>query len=381
MGWNIAVLRRVAVLRDIGRGHQASILLRIALRDTIVLGVAISLILICVSAVIRSDMMLDVGLAALVGVLWAVIGVLVSYLRALGDLIWSQICDGVAVYLLPLVFGGAMAVFKLSIEFDAIMTAYVASALLSILGLGIVIRSRWPRAILASDDPSLDARTERQLAHRLWWNQAFSALSGRASVLLSAPVAGVASTAIVEAGLRTQLVGATLAWAGGTVASPRYAVAHERESKRGARMLNLVTWAALLPSLAVVVALLCWGDIILGILGPVFVDERWAITVMAMAAVIELPASSGGYFLMMTGRERLASISTVIQLVVLVLLMVILGGAWGALGIAFAVLAAAGIRSAWVVTGLQKDGVRSPLSLYGLNNLIGIFRRHFRFGQ
>jgi hypothetical protein len=381
MGWNIAVLRRVAVLREIGRGHQGPSLLRLAVWETALLGVATSLVLIVATLVVSSEKVLDVALAALVGVLWAVIGVLVSYLRALGDLIWSQLCDGVAIYLLPLVFCGMMTVTHVSIEFDVIMTTYVVSALLSISCLGIVLVRRHTPVESDSIGLGLDARLERQLAHRLWWNQAFSALSGRASVLLSAPVAGVASTAIVEAGLRTQLVGATLAWAGGTVASPRYAVAHERESRRGARMLNLVTWAALLPSLLVVVALLGWGDVILGILGPAFVGERWAITVMAMAAVLELPAASGGYFLMMTGRERLASISTVVQLVVLIVLMLTLGSVWGSLGIALAVLGAAGLRSAWVLAGLQKDGVRSPLSLYGLSNLMGIMLRRFRFGQ
>lgn len=380
MGWNVAVLRRVSVLQASGGERQSLRVLRMAAGDTAVLGLVVAALVVLATGLLNSDRVIDVSLAALVGILWAEIGILVSYLRAKGDLIWSQLGDGVIIYVVPLGICGAMAAANAAFEFGLIMATYAASALLAISCLLVVMVRR---RSLSAEDPNdpFDARSERQLAHRLWWNQAFSALSGRASVLLAAPVAGVAATAIVEAGLRTQLVGATLAWAGGTVASPRYAVAHESNNAKGAHMLNVVTWAALLPSLAVVAALIVWGEPILSILGPAFVAERWAITLMALAAVFELPASSGGYFMMMTGRERLASMATIVQLLTLVVFILTLGSIWGSLGIAIGVLATAALRSALVLVGLRRDGVRSPLSMGGLNTLMGSFLRRLRFGS
>lgn len=371
MGWNVSLLRRVSVLRAQNCPEQASRLLAIAVGDTAILGATWGLAVCVFAAFAAPELLTACVLASVIGLLWAVSGVLVSYLRANGDLLWSQLCDSVVVYIFPLVACGAVAVVQGTVSFDVIAGSYVASAVLAASCLLVVVRWRAPRK-RKSLGGSLDVGLERRLAHRLWWNQAFAALSGRASILLAAPVAGVASTAIIEAGLRAQLVGATLAWAGGTVASPRYAVAHETSRPEGPRILNIVTWAAMLPSILVVVALAAWGETILSILGAAFASERWTITLMALAAVIELPAASGGYFLMMTGRERIASLSTVVQLVTLVACALALAPAMGALGMAVAVVIAATCRSATVLIGLRKHKIASPVSVRGLNTLINV---------
>lgn len=380
MGWNVAILRLVSVLRSTGETAKGTRVVKVALIDTAILGTAIAAASAAVTLLVSSQHILDVVLASLVAILWAEIGILVAYLRALGDLLWSQLCDGVIIYALPLMVCGAMVASNAVIDFSVIAISYASSALLSLACLVIAVsRKRLVSTRVSCED--LDVRSQRQLAQRLWWNQAFSALSGRASIMLAAPVAGVAATAIVETGLRTQLVGATLAWAGGTVASPRYAVAHENETESGSKILNVVTWAALLPSIAVVAVLGVWGEQILGILGEPYVRERLAITIMALAAVIELPAASGGYFLMMTGRERIANISTVLQLGTLVACIICLGPILGAVGIAVAVLLAAAFRSALVLISLGRDGVLSPISLDGLRTIVRKTVIYLRFGK
>lgn len=366
MGWNIAVLRSVSVLRTEGNFLQASPIVRAALAETALLGVGLGASVVTTALLFARDYVLGATLACVVALLWAEIGVLVAYLRAMGDLIWSQLCDSVIIYVIPVVLCGAFVVAGFTIDFVVIATSFLAGAVLSFALLFFIVvlrRRRSPRE--GHHDPAVVLR-QRSLARRLWWNQAFSALSGRMSVLLAAPVAGVATTAIVETGLRTQLVGATLAWAGGTVASPRYAIAHDRGSPDGPKILNLVTWAAVLPSLFVVGVLAIWGDPILGLLGEPYRDERWAITLMAFAAVIELPAASGGYFLMMTGRERVANFSTILQLSSLVLLIFLCGPLFGATGIACAVLCSSAVRSVIVLVSLRQDDILSPLSGSGL---------------
>lgn len=371
MGWNVSLLRRASVLRAQNHPEQASRLLTIALGDTAIFGVAWGLAVCLVAAFAVPEMLGHCVLASVIGLLWAEIGILVSYLRANGDLLWSQLCDGVVVYILPLMICGGVACLQGTVGLDIIVGSFVASAALAAGCLFVVVRWRAPRK-RKSLGGSVNAALERRLARRLWWNQAFSALSGRASILLAAPVAGVATTAIVEAGLRAQLVGVTLAWAGGTVASPRYAVAHETGRPEGPRVLNIVTWAAILPSMLVVAVLTVWGETILSVLGAPFASERWTITLMALAAVIELPASSGGYFLMMTGRERVASLSTVVQLVALVACAFALAPSMGAVGIALAVVVAATCRSTAVLVGLRRQKIVSPVSVRGLNSLVTI---------
>lgn len=378
LGWNIAVLRAVSVLHSAGRNRQAYAIVRAAVAETAILGASLGAILVAVTAAVASQYTLEIALASLVALLWAEIGILVAFLRAIGDLVWSQLSDGVIVYVAPLAICGAMVIGNVTINFGIIAVSYVASAALSLAFLiGTAVRRSAPTT--ADPDEEISVHSQRQLARRLWWNQAFSALSGRASILLGAPVAGVATTAIIEAGLRTQLVGATLAWAGGTIASPRYAVGHSNKQTNGPKILNVVTWAAMLPSILVVFILAIWGEPILGILGASYASERWAITTMAVAAVVELPASSGGYFLMMTGRERLANVSTILQLGVLVAFIVLLGPAFGAIGIASAVLIASAVRSCIVIVSLRREGVSSPLALRGLQMLMSTVGRHLRF--
>lgn len=368
MGWNVAVLRSVSVLRVERNIAQAVVIVKAALVETAMLGGVLGVMVTLAAALFAKEHLVGAAMASAVALLWAEIGILVAYLRAMGDLLWSQACDGVVVYVVPVVVCGGLANSGSVIDFAVIAATYLASAALSLtlLIIGAV------RCGTFSENGHPDYRSiplQRGLARRLWWNQAFSALSGRMSVLMAAPVAGVATTAIIETGLRTQLVGATLAWAGGTVASPRYAVSHENSSGDGPRILNLVTWAAIIPSVMVVILLAVWGEAILSILGPAYANERWAITIMAGAAVMELPAAAGGYFLMMTGRERVANSSTVLQLVIVVIAIALLGPAFGSIGIAYAVLTAAAFRTFVVLISLHRDEVISPLAGLGLRTL------------
>lgn len=377
MGWNVAVLRSVSVLQMEGNFAQARAIFRAALAETALLGCGIGLVVTVAAALFGQEHTVGAALASTVGLLWAEIGIFVAYLRAMGDLLWSQLCDGVLVYLIPLVVCGAMAGGGLAIDFFVIVAAYVVSAVLSLVLLLVAVL-RHVQSSEKGHRSFCSVAEQRRLARRLWWNQAFSALSGRMSVLMAAPVAGAATTAITETGLRTQLVGATLAWAGGTVASPRYAVEHKENSGNGPKILNLVTWAAMIPSVVVVALLAVWGEPILSALGPAYVAERWAITIMALAAVAELPAASGGYFLMMTGRERTANSSTILQLVVVVLLIAVFGPLLGAMGIAWAVLIAAVVRSSVVLVSLRRDALVSPLNPHGLLSIGSQVARYLR---
>ncbi len=379
MGWNVAILRRIAVLRDQNVPRDIRKLLLISIRETAALGGVIGISVTVVAFFVFEAQTVNVVLAAVVGILWAEIGVVVAYLRAHGELIWSQLCDGIIVHVFPLAICGVLLIVDIHFGLELIILSYLASALLSIGFLALVGYVRLEKSPLSEAASPMSIRDERRLAHRLWWNQAFAALSGRASVFLAAPLAGIASTAIVEAGLRTQLVGATLAWAGGTVASPRYAVGHSKGQAQGPIIMNVVTWAALLPSLLVVVGLVIWGDPLLGILGQPFVTERWAIVLMAVAAVVEVPAASAGYYLMMTGRERVASLTALTQLAALVVLASGLGPSLGAFGIALAVLLAAALRSCLVLASLHRGKIRSPLSLAGLTMLFNVLVVRLRF--
>lgn len=373
MGWNVAVLRSVARLREHGAAESIRRILIISLAETAILGIAFGFAFILAVRVLAEGYTSTAAIAIVVGLLWAEIGVIVAFLRAHGEFVWSQLCDGIVVYILPLMICGWLALTERDIELSTIVWSYLLSAILAVVSLVIVT---WFRRFLELGKESsirLDVSEERRLAHRLWWNLALSALAGRVSLFLAAPLSGFASTAIIEAGLRTQLVGATLAWAGGTVASPRYAVAHDKGQHQGGNLLNMVTWAVLLPSLGVALVLAIWGEPLLQLLGAPFAEERLAITFMAMAAVVEVPAATAGYFLMMTGRERSATLSGLVQLLSLVVLAFGLAPSLGASGIALAVLLSSAGKSCVVLIALHKGAIRSPLSFIGLVAIVDAF--------
>lgn len=376
MGWNIALLKRTSVLLETGSGRAAFTLLVRAVTETVVVGVLLAAIIAVTLLLLDIEQLLLWLVVAAVGLAWAIVGILVGYLRAHGYLLTSQFFDGVVIYVIPLVICGVTALLY-PLDLLVVVGSHLVSSLVALICLfALVLFLRRQDRISAPS--ALHMKTERQLARRLWWNQVFSALSSRAPVLLTAPLAGVSSTAIVETGLRTQLVGATLAWAGGTVASPRYAVAHHHGRSEGALILSAVTWATMLPTALVAAVLWVWGEPILQLLGDAYAEESLAVTIMATAAVAELPAACGGYFLMMTGREKISSISTLSQLVVLCVTALFLGPQFGALGIALAVLVSACCRTSVVLIGLRLHHLPAQLSLPGLRFLADVLVRGIR---
>lgn len=366
MGWNIAVLKRTAVLLETGSGRDAFRLMMRAVIETLMLGTLLVGAFAALLLGLNDRQIVLWLLIASVGLVWANVAILVAYLRAYGYLVTSQVFDGVVIYVIPLTVCVASVAYIGRLDIVLVVGSHLLSGILAWICLFALV-VRLLRASNAEMGPTiLSFADERQLARRLWWNQVFSALSSRAPVLLTTPLAGVATTAIIETGLRTQLVGATLAWAGGTVASPRYAVAHHHGRPDAALVLSAVTWATMLPSALVAGVLIVWGDPVLQILGEAYAKERIAVALMATAAVAELPAACAGYFLMMTGREKIASLSTLLQLLVLSFSALLLGPQWGAFGIAGAVFVAACCRSLVVLISLRLSKVESPLSPKGL---------------
>lgn len=309
-----------------------------------------------------------VAISVCVGLLWAEIGITADYLRAKDMLVFSQFSDGLSIHVLPLLLCGASIVLSFQLSVNLIVGSYLASSMLALVCmLSVVFRPTSTKQSMQNPERiTISRATERQLARRLWWPQTYSALSSRAPVMLAAPVLGVASTAIVETGLRTQLVGATLAWAGGTVASPRYAVAHHDRRTGNGELLSAATWVAFLPTAAVAIGLVFFGEELLGFLGEPYADHHWVITLMAIAAVIELPAATSGYFLMMTGRERIALFANAGQFLTLTSLAALLGANFGTMGIAVAVLQASIVRTTIALVGLRNTGASSPFALSGI---------------
>jgi O-antigen/teichoic acid export membrane protein len=373
MGWNVAVLREATLLLAGEQFSQSRILLRTATLETVGLGLLVAAAVTGIGQLFLPISTYGIAVAASVGVLWPTVSILVSFLRASGDVLRSQLGDGLVIHVVPLMICGGLHLLGRQISLETVFVSFLISALLAVVFLLGSIKAVGGCPARTVDRDWGGVRAARLLARRLWWNQAFSALSSRAPIMLGAGLGGAVSSAVIEAGLRTQLVGATLAWAGGTVASPRYALEHSRGTSRNSLLLSAITWGTLLPTCGVVVVLGFWGEPILAILGPAYVHERLAVVLMALAAVFEAPAAAGGYFLMMSGRERVATASTLLQLVILCCFSVFLSPIGGALGIAIAVALSTLSKSVFVLICMR--GLPSPLSLRGLLYLVQIVRR------
>lgn len=373
LGWNLAILRRVSVLKSQSQHKYALRLLMKASVETLLFAGAVMVAAVIVASAVGVPLSVAF-FVSLVAILWSQIGILSAYLRACGSIIQSQISDSLTIYAIPFAVCFALPLQNIDLTLNVIFAAFFVSAVVACLMMVAFVVVDARRNIGEGHGGGSLVR-ERAMAHRLWWPQVFTTFSSRLPILIAAPIAGAAATAMIETGLRTQLVGATLAWAGGIIASPRYAVAHDRQDHAAQKLLPALTWASAIPTAGVVLVILFFGDPLLAILGEEYAASRLTIALMATASLLEVPAATSGYFLMMTGREKIANLGTAAQCISILVISVCVGPFLGALGIAAGVLAGAFVRSTIVIACLHRSSVISPISPVGLRTLSSWFLR------
>jgi O-antigen/teichoic acid export membrane protein len=367
MGWDIAILKQAGNLRSGGQNSAAARLLYLGLRDTT--GTWLASTLVIAPILVRSfDFSLGQAIGVhSIGLLWAYIGLLSSFLRSFYSVTKTQMWDALGSQLLPQAVVILMVAMNFEIGVTTVASLAALGAFASCVGLlGVVLLKSAHKGFAETSSSSVD----RRLALRLWMSQVLGLLSSRCITLITVPVAGLAAGGLIEAGLRVQQVGGTLAWVTGTVVSPRYARSGVGSSDDRARLLNISTWVVLAPSVLWALTVLSVGENLLSLLGDAYSHGRLAISLMAVAGAADALAASCGYFFAMTGLEGWATRISLIQLICLLSGVLILGRLWGAEGAAISVLAASLVRSGASIWLIKSLGLRSPLAVAGLRETI-----------
>jgi O-antigen/teichoic acid export membrane protein len=371
MGWNIHLLRVSALGKERGSLGEAARQLRVAVTDTAIVGIGLVALAAVINAVWLRQSFEALLMTGVVAILWAFIGILSGFVRGAGKLLLSQLADGPLVYGAPFAMIAIVSASGAPLNLRVALWSFAVGAVSALTALGIgchyVVRSHNARERLGRDRET----SGRRAALALLPSQLMSAISSRLPVLVAGPTAGVAAVAVVEAGLRVQLVGATLTWAAGTVSSPRYAVlSQQSERLRIERLLSASVWAALIPTGLLAAVILLAGRYLLSFLGPEYVAGFWVVAVMAVASVVEVPGATAGYYLVMAGENRTAFRATSLQAATITVSGVVFGMLFGAEGIAIAVLLGSLVRSLVASLVLWH---RDRLNVMALNGLADLY--------
>lgn len=353
LGADIAVLRLGSVdWREGGSG--AAGLLCLAERQALLVVIPAGVVGILTSRIWSRSSLGVVAVAALVGVLWALVAPVITMLRAVDRVILAQAVDGLGLQVTPLIFIAMLAASH-SLSLSSVYGAYALSACFTLL-IGIVLLRHRLQGIPQTVRP--DARVVFQLSLRLWQTQVFTALSTRAPVLLAGPVAGLSQTALVETAYKPQIISSTIAWAIGTNASPRYARAPSLITAMP--MLRFSTLATLFSTATFMLAIAVGGRELLAFMGDEYVAAYVPMLVMIAAGIAEAPALATGYFFAMAGHERVARRITFVQFVTLIVGLFALLPPLGALGAAVALVCASTMRTALSLGQLHELSKSEP---------------------
>lgn len=372
LGWDLLIMREMSRL---SQGNDVGYYRSLAMKAVAVSAIPTAAVLAAMTLWITNpsggEEWLTSGSIVLGGTLWAAVGPIISALRGLGRPQIAQLIDSLLLQVLPAFGISVCAMFGLTSLHGAIFSysiSAIAATMVGSVALVRVLNSAMLEAHASTDRPRFFQL--QVVALRLWVGQLATALSNRLSTLLTAPLAGLSAVALVETGLRGQLVSSTISWAIGVIASPRYAT--EGDSARSLRTLSAAIGAISVASGVFLVAVALLGPVLLPLLGAAYASAYVPLLLMCLAAFTESIASACGYFFGMTGRENQNAIGSVIQLCVLIGAAIALVPSLGAAGTGVAVLSASAMRSAYALFALGKMGLLSVASpVRAMRALIG----------
>ena len=158
-------------------------------------------------------------------------------------------------------------------------------------------------------------------------------------------IIGTPAAALYEAAQRIGALGTLGTWAAGAAVSPMLSDAHTRkQSDRMQDLLIAASWTALLPALAIFLALLPLAGTVLTLFGPQYAGAHWALVALAAFAAVNASAGLTSNTFNMTGYEAVVLRFNGAQLLTIMILAPLLTHLYGITGAAMAVVLAAVIR-------------------------------------
>jgi len=333
-GGDVVVLREAA--RSKGLNPDIKRLLRRTASRTLLVSMVASIFSVVYLHVVVGGDQLIFGAVAFLTPIGALLGLLVSFLRATKSAIISQLNDSLVGQTVPMFLVLTVGPKRLGLD-----GFFVLLTLFGFLCLAITVALTLFHLRSLTGKPE-DLSTSGQLDIGI--GQVVSALLPRLPIILAGLFILPREITYFDLGSKYTLFGATLIWAAGTALSPYFAKTNEIKSHYESNLYRnyLVTLLAL--NFVAWIAVLVMTPWLAKYLGLNFDELVATFMIMGLAGFADTPVSLYSYKALMTGQERQSLRLNLTNLAVTATLVVPLSIHLGAIGLSIAVLSGSAVR-------------------------------------
>ena len=265
-------------------------------------------------------------------------GLLSAQLRGFGRPLQSQFPEAVGLHALSLSILSLLAWHgKLSLEITVVVHAISAWL---VTGLQAVLRFRCGVDLAARLSGTARRETVRD-AFQIWQALVVRGTAERVPAYLSLFLLGPAATAILDVARRFGILPSLFTEGVSTTFTPMFAKLHagsDREAYR--QLLAQSSWLAFTPALAAFIFLFLFGRMVLDLFfPPSYQDAYWPMLLICAGVTVNAAFSLAGNNFLVTQRQTLVRRYFTYSFVVMVTGCIVLGYAFGTIGMAAAICA------------------------------------------
>jgi len=258
--------------------------------------------------------------------------------------------------------------FSLPLALAGRLTGLTALGMFGLAALVTVIVQLWglrralPPAVLVRQ-PRYETNRWLQMSFPILLGAVFGISMNQADILITGSLLGPREAGIYAAASRTAALVSLMLLVVNTSAAPMFASLHARGDRAALqRLVSLAAHWLTWPALTFMVILIIWGEPILQLFGPEFVEGRWVLALLALGQLVNASAGSVGYLMSMTGHERLYAQVLGWSALLNIILSLVLTPLFGMIGAACATMTTLIMWNVWMAALVRRK--------LGINTLV-----------
>lgn len=291
---------------------------------------------------------------------FAIMGLLTAQIRGFDYNVLAQIPDSVVLHLL---FGMGLIFFQSRGELD-LASVFLCLAFSAWIVVTIYILARFWIGVDLKAMPSWEAtRTLLVEGREVLYALTITALSARAPLLLSAPLLGPASTAILDVAIRFGTLPTITTSSVIATFTPRFAALANKSDRRNlSRTLSLSSALAAAPAFIGLAAIGLGAPFLIDAALPAAYAHAYPpMLVICFAAVINATFGLASTLLFMAGYSHVVRNFSLAQLIAICVFSPVLGPLFGPLGLSAAILIGTIVRDfGLAIWASRKFGIELP---------------------
>ncbi|MBN2475613.1 MAG: polysaccharide biosynthesis C-terminal domain-containing protein [Pirellulales bacterium] len=234
-----------------------------------------------------------------------------------------------------------------------------------LIGQNIVFRRLMPSA-MRDAEPVYDRSHWRSVAWPLWIITAAVTFQGQIDVFLVGSLLGDETAGLYFAAARTAALAGFVLLGVNAIAAPMIsALYHQGRMAELQRLVSCVAQLIFWPTTLTVIALVFFGDKVLGVFGQRYVAAQNLLIILAIAQAVNALAGSVGYLLQMTGHQKAVARVFLISVILNILLNALLIPYFGMYGAAIATTTSMVAWNVWLYV-LVRSRLNVDPSVFGL---------------